>query len=303
MEQNYKLALKQFVNKNFPSSFKLIHELFRGCFNEYSKKTISLNLLIKIINLYLMEIGVCLKDNHLNQVQYNIAINSITSNEISNQIHTVFGSDIPCEILYNFHLMFISNPKLLITDKYTYLNQLRKDYVGVDDHDKYKKKFMELVIFEILPTFDEYEEAERLIKDPSDLPKLRQVEKLRQEAKDQQRVKALEQEKLAKELKENEIAMAKEKARQSTLKYKSIKEIQKNYGQETPPATGVENKDQLKNRLFYLYGIVRQYLKDNYLVILVAILLALGSSKYLKKVNIKEKIVETVKMAFKFSYV
>ena len=52
------------------------------------------------------------------------AINSITSNEVLNQIRSVFGNDIPCEILYNYHLAHITNPKVLIGDGY--FDQLHK---------------------------------------------------------------------------------------------------------------------------------------------------------------------------------
>lgn len=306
MEQNYKLALKQFINKNFPTSFKLIHSLFQTCFQEYSKGTISKNLLIKIINLYLLETGVCLKDNHLNQVQNLAALNSITSNEIINRLKSIFENYIPCEILYNYHLMFITNSDLLINEKYEYLTQLRKDYHHIDDDDKYKRKFMDLIIFEILPSFDEFEEAERLIEDPIDLKKLKEIKKLKQDLKDKEKFKALEQERLIKQKEEKELEIAKEKAKQLNLKYKSIKEIQKNYNDESvrkSTPTTRDNNQQLKSKLIYLYGIVQKYLKENILILLIVAILAIGSRKYLKGVNLKDKIIETVQMAFKFTYV
>ena len=311
MEQNYKLALKQFINKNFISSFKLIHELFKSCFQEYSKNTISENLLIKIINLYLLETGICLKDNYLNQLQSTGALNSITSNEIINRIKSIFGNDVPCEILYNYHLMYITNKKLLINDKYEYLNQLRKDYLHINDEDKYKEKFMELIIFEILPTFDEYEEAERLINDPDELIKLREIKKTRQDLQDQERLKNLEHERLIKERKEKELALEQEKVRQLSLKYKSIKEIQKNYNDEnvrkpidnTTRDQKNQQQQQLKKKLIYLYQFIQKYLKENILIILIVAVLAIGSKKYLRGINLKEKLMETIQMAFKFSYV
>ena len=77
---------------------------------------------------------------------------------------------------------------------------------------------MQLVVFEILPTFGKYQEAERLITDPKDLEKLRKIQHLHEEQKAQQR--------LAKQNQEKERAAALEQAKQQTLKYKSIKEIQ-----------------------------------------------------------------------------
>ena len=124
--------------------------------------------------------------------QTNAAINSITSNEVLNQIRSVFGNDIPCEILYNYHLAHITNPKVLIGDGY--FDQLHKDYLGANN-DKYKPKFMQLVVFEILPTFGKYQEAERLITDPKDLEKLRKIQHLHEEQKAQQRLAKQNQEK------------------------------------------------------------------------------------------------------------
>lgn len=282
MDHNYKLALKQFINKNFEASFKLTSELFHICFNEYANHTISQTLVTKIINLYLVEVGVCVKDGLLNQVQTNAAINSITSNEVLNQIRSVFGNDIPCEILYNYHLAHITNPKVLIGDGY--FDQLHKDYLGANN-DKYKPKFMQLVVFEILPTFGKYQEAERLITDPKDLEKLRKIQHLHEEQRAQQR--------LAKQNQEKERAAALEQAKQQTLKYKSIKEIQNSYEEE--------HHDVQISQLSYIYNLVKTYLRENYLAVLVVLVLGISANRY--RTQLKEKIVETIKMAFKFSYI
>ena len=229
-----------------------------------------------------MEVGVCLKDGLLNQVQTNAAINSITSNEVLNQIRSVFGNDIPCEILYNYHLAHITNPKVLIGDGY--FDQLHKDYL-CPNNDKYKPKFMHLVVFEILPTFGKYKEAERLITDPKDLEKLRKIQHLHEEQKAQQR--------LAKQNQEKERAAALEQAKQQTLKYKSIKEIQNSYEEE-------HHEVQI-SQLSYIYNLVKTYLRENYLAVLVVLVLGISANRY--RTHLKEKIVETIKMAFKFSYI
>lgn len=278
METNYSLALKQFINKNFAASFRLASELFHKCFTEYSGHSISLTLLTKIINLYLVEVGVCLKDGLLNQVQANTAVNSITSNEVINQIHAVFGDEIPCEILYNYHLMHITNSKLLINDNYW--DQLRNDYHHAIN-DKYKQKFIELVVFEILPRYDKYKEAEQLITNPNDLQRLRKIQ---------------EKQKLAEEVERSQKKTPPKE--QPTLKYKSIKEIQNAYNLEEAKKPTLP-----ESRLLYIYNLVKNYLRDNYLVVLVLIILGLGARKYLSRANLREKIVDTIKMAFKFSYI
>ena len=135
---------------------------------------------------------------------------------------------------------------------------------------------------------------------------MKEIKKLKQDLKDKEKFKALEQERLIKQKEEKELEIAKEKAKQLNLKYKSIKEIQKNYNDESvrkSTPTTRDNNQQLKSKLIYLYGIVQKYLKENILILLIVAILAIGSRKYLKGVNLKDKIIETVQMAFKFTYV
>lgn len=308
VENNYKLALKQFINKNFIGSFKLIHDVYYTSFNEYRQGTISEDLLIKIINLYLVVVGVCLKNKSLDQVLVNAARNSFTSNEIINQIKSVWLElDIPYEIKYNMQLVYISNQEL-ICDKEGYLRNLKKWYINIDTDDKFGNKLLDLVKFEILPQFNQYDESERLIGDnEEELQRLRQIKNEKEEYLNKVKQEQIQAEKLAKEAKIKEEAEAKNAAKELNLKYSSIKEIINNYNKEDSRAP-VRNLDRqqsqsLKKKLTYILSITRNYLAKNSIVLVVLIILILGSSRYLRNANIKDKIVETVKMAFKFTYV
>ncbi|KAI5962707.1 hypothetical protein KGF57_001441 [Candida theae] len=313
-EHNYKLALKQFINKNFIGSFKLIHQVYYSAFNDYKQGTISEDLLIKIINLYLVVVGVCLKSKSLDNVQANAARNSFTSNEILNQIKSVWlEADIPYEIKYNIQLVYATNQDLIL-DKESYLHNLKKWYINIDTDDKFGGKLLDLVKFEILPQFELYDESERLIgDDESELQRLHDIKDGKEEFKNRLKQEQLQAEKAAKEAKVKVEADARKTAKESSLKYSSIKEIINNYSKEesrSAPSTSQgrslsrqQQVQALKQRLSYILNITGSFLARNSVVLVVLIVLFLGSGRYLRNANIRDKIVETVKMAFKFTYV
>lgn len=315
VENNYKLALKQFINKNFIGSFKLIHDVYYTSFNEYKQGTISEDLLIKIINLYLVVVGVCLKNRHLDQALANAARNSFTSNEIINQIKSIWLElDIPLDIKYNMQLVYISNPKDLINDEDSYLRNLKKWYINIDTNDKFGSKLLDLVKFEILPHFNQYDESERLIgDDESELAKLHKIKNEKDEYLKKVKQDQIQAEKVAKEAQEKQEAEARQKRKELNLKYSSIKEIVNNYKQEDSRAAASvkdlnrrhqqSQSQNLQEKLAYVLRITKNYLARNSLVLVVLIVLILGSSRYLRNANVREKIVDTVKMAFKFTYV
>ncbi|KAI3403408.2 hypothetical protein KGF56_003829 [Candida oxycetoniae] len=307
MEHNYKLALKQFMGKNFAGSFKLIHELYLDAFSEFKQGTISTNLLVKIINLYLVVVGVCLKDKRLNQVQANVARNSVTSNEVTNLIRAIWlPNEIPYEITFNFNLMLILNQDL-INNKDQYLHDLKKSYIDIDESDKYGKKFLDLVKFEILPQLDQYDEAFRIIG--NNLEEKNKLATLKEEKlSNLQKTKneKLEAERRAKEQKDKEDAVARALAREQNLKYKSIKEIRRSYENERNLESGKKtmkpSEQDIKQKLMYLLSLVKVYLQKNVLILLVISAIVMSSGRYLRNANIRDKLVDTVKMAFKFTY-
>ncbi|WLF80234.1 hypothetical protein PVL30_004010 [Lodderomyces elongisporus] len=322
-EQSYKLALKHFINRNFSQAFQQSRTLFIQAFDEYRTGSISMNLLVKVIDLYLVVVGVSLREKRLNQIMTTEAKNSITSNEVWNLISSVWGSkhgeDVPWEILYNWHLLMISNLEL-IQDRSEYLRDLKRVYtrLSIDEIDgegqseKYVNKLMILIKFEILPRLDQYEESYRLIGDNvEEREKLDKIKQNRIDAEQKAQETKKQEEKKLKEEKEKQDAEARKLARESNLKYRSIKEIRRGYednGDEKRLSIK-ENQDidgrvdTIKSRLIYLSKLMKSYLSQNYMVLIVLVIAALGSGKYLRQANIREKVIETVKMAFKFTYV
>ncbi|CAI5759668.1 unnamed protein product [Candida verbasci] len=302
MENEYNLALKLFKNKNFEKSFNLIHSIYQKSFIEFSKSLISENLLIKIINLYLVEIGLVVRDKLLNQISLNVAYNAISSNEIKNHLISTWSNNIPNEILYNFHLLLITNPEL-IHNKEEYLNEIKQLSYNLTV-DKYSSQFLNLIKFEIYPYFDKFEESRILIGDnQNELNKIDKIEQFKKDTliENERKRKEFEKLKLEKEKQARELQTQHEL--ENTLKYKSIKEIQRSYSNEKAARPAEPQQDQLKQKLMYIYSISKEYLMKNYLFLFVLIALIIVSTRFLKGVNVREKLIETVKMAFKFSYI
>lgn len=256
-----------------------------------------------------------MKNRHLDQALANAARNSFTSNEIINQIKSIWLElDIPLEIKYNMQLVYISNPKDLINDEDSYLRNLKKWYINIDTNDKFGSKLLDLVKFEILPHFNQYDESERLIgDDESELAKLHKIKNEKDEYLKKVKQDQIQAEKVAKEAQEKQEAEARQKRKELNLKYSSIKEIVNNYKQEDSRAAASvkdlnrrhqqSQSQNLQEKLAYVLRITKNYLARNSLVLVVLIVLILGSSRYLRNANVREKIVDTVKMAFKFTYV
>ncbi|CAK9441072.1 uncharacterized protein LODBEIA_P49410 [Lodderomyces beijingensis] len=314
IERNYKLALKQFINKSFPLAFRLSHQLYRCSFAEYRQGTISHNLLVKIISLYLVVTGVCLKDHRLDAVQANVARNSISSNEVTNLIRSIWDARVPCEIMYNFHLMMISN-RDLISDEAEYIRDVVGSVARLDAGDKYAAKLRDLAVFEILPVFNRFDDAAALLAgDGDDDAEAREkLARIKTESQDRERrveLKRLEDEKRKSELREREANEARKLARESQLKYRSIREIQSGYSTDDKRESVVKKKKSRGNgredlvvRLKYLTRLVMRYMERNYMVLIVLAILVFGSMPFLKRADLRERFVETVKMAFKFTYV
>ncbi|RLV92026.1 hypothetical protein JA1_003336 [Spathaspora sp. JA1] len=305
METNYKLALKLFMNKNHDKSFSLIHQLYQDSFIQYQANSISENLFIKIINLYLIEIGVALKEKQL------VDCSDLTSNSLINKLGKIYER-IPSEILYNYHLVFVSNRDTLIPDKHPYLTQLKSQYMNLHQRGKYNDKFLKLVVFEILPIFDEFAAAQNIISHSTtfteiDWKRLQDIQMNKSEIKHQEKLKKEEEVRKQQE----ELKKQRQLQSESNIKYKSIKEIQKQYASESvtsPVATTTSDSNrslsELREKLVYVTNLLKGYIKDNSLIIIVVLILLFISKRFIniKKVNLKEKIIDTIKMAFKFSY-
>ncbi|KAK6201554.1 uncharacterized protein RJT21DRAFT_120607 [Scheffersomyces amazonensis] len=338
IEDTYKLALKLFMNKNFDKSYSIINKLYQDSTIEYSKGLISERLFIKIIILYLTQIGLALGKRtsfRLSQIENNRVINLIIQDTLLNQFKQSFGGDIiniPLEIIYNYVLLFITNREVLLVNDKSFLAKIRTIYgtanLKTNDHneDKYLKRLNDLYVFEVLPTFDEFEESQHVIQSNpiysddinENLKKLRQIQQNKCEIIEQEKQRELERKRLEHEAKQLEVEKQKEREKQSNLKYKSIKEIQKQYSpsssieQKLVNDNDNENKDlsqlnqlnQIKSRLFYTYRLIKDYIKENSPIILIIIVLLFIINKFLnlKQIKLKDRLLETIRMAFKVSF-
>ncbi|KAG2733057.1 hypothetical protein G9P44_004047 [Scheffersomyces stipitis] len=331
IENDYTLAVKLFMNKNFDKSFKLIKELYEQSFSEYGKGLITERLFVKIVNLYLVEVGLALSATatlRLSQIESHQIVTSLLNNEITKRLSEIYGSELnfPLEIVYNYNLLLVTNRELLIVDDSVFLNKVRRMYSAIDykaDKDnKYLKKLVDLYTFEILPLFDEFDEARHVIEShpifandiTASLKKVEDIQREKLNILETERQKKLETKRLENEQKLKEVQKKKELEASQNLTYKSIKEIQKQYSagesstsRQSSAAVEDSSPSQLqhiRDRLVYSLRMVSVYLKENSPIILIALLAIILSTKLInfRKLNLKDRLVETVRMAFKVSY-
>ncbi|ODV77723.1 uncharacterized protein CANTADRAFT_7222 [Suhomyces tanzawaensis NRRL Y-17324] len=323
IESNYNLALKLFVNKNFEKSYGLTSQLYQQGFSDFKNGFITEKLFIKIISLYIIETGVSLTQPGLSDDRKAHTINAIKEEEVLKRLINLYQFEylIPLEILYNHYLLIISNKELILgADSSWFIKKLGRLYSSINQgpqDDKYLKKLIDLYVFEILPTYDNFDESEIIIREDqlystdleSNLAKLKEIKQSKKTKQDAEKKRMKEKQKLEKELKQKELQKQKELEKSQNLNYKSIKEIQKQYSGESSeprnlPAKTTSQFEEIRKKLMYVYGISKNYLKDNGIVVALVILALVATSKFVnfRKINFKERVRETIKMAFQISY-
>ncbi|KAK6465882.1 hypothetical protein DFJ63DRAFT_310966 [Scheffersomyces coipomensis] len=336
LEEKYKLAYKQFINKNFEKSYRLINELYDSSFNEFSKGFISEVLFKKIINLYLTLVSLTISGQtlpfKLSQIDNHRLVNVFIQDTFLNKLTQAFGGseiNIPLDILYNYILVLITNKKVLIGNDDSFLNRVKSIYSSLivnNSNSKYVKRFIDLYVFEVLPTFDNFDDARFIIESDAiyasdvknQLDNLNKIEQNKLQIVEQQKQKEEERKKREQEYQKRELQKAKELEKQQNLQYKSIKDIQKEYATPISASssssdkqkvglnkdTDVNRLNQLKEKLFYSYKLTKNYFKENSPIILVIVVLLFIINRFinLRQIKIKDKLLETIKMAFKVSY-
>lgn len=328
MKDKYQLALKLFTSRNFSKSYDIIKHLKDQAIDEFAKFNMDQGLLIKIVSLYLVEVGIYLsvEQTVISTEELNWLTNTLKSNDIIRILADAYGdeNDIPSEIWYNYHLVFINNKELLLSgNKTKYLKDLNKLYSrlpqSLDAEDPFRKKFLDLFVFEILPTFDEFSKAEGILQlnalyndnleaNQSKLVEV-QKEKTSRDKLEQDRLK--EQKKKLKEQQDKEVQREKDAEKNKNLKYRSVREIARqilNDSENSGPSVSNVSQSQiqlLRSRLIYIYNIVKHYLKTNYPLLAVLLVVLVGGGRYLslKKSNVSQNLLETIRMAFKISYI
>ena len=308
IENDYKLALKLFMNKSFSQSWQILCNLYGSLWTNVNKGTITEGLFVKVLNLYLTEVGLIHQNN-----EFQVDSASKTSlvellhqetimGELINYYHEV--DNIPSEVLYNLYLIYY-----ICLDIDEVHNKFTKIYGklpinDINNDDKYLRKMIELFILKILPCLNSFEDARMIINEtPLLVDKHHYLEKITKLEDD--RLHQLEQQKeVERKTFEKQHQEAKAANKLKDLKYKSLKQIKhasdnSNTAKSDPNAVS----NEVVTKILYNFNLVKNYLKNNspVLLLLLAILVAFRLLKP-KNVNLMDNLKQTLSMAFKISY-
>lgn len=313
IEDNYKLALKFFVNRDVHNSWVIISSLYQQAIKEYEKGLIGEKLLTKIVSLYLIEIGYNLNNN-----RDQALTNSLRNKTIINNLAKVFTTlyNIPDEILYNYYLIHVTNWEYLIDGNRQFFEDLDQLYMNYKsfNNGKFYQQLIDLYTFEILPMVNKVDQARMIIetnqiyanKRDYAKSKLSTIEKSKTDAEIKQKQINLEKQKQQQEeklKKDQQLKLQREKQ----LEYVKLNELSKSRDLSIPPQSNQPKLSQLqvlKSRVTYLLSISSNYLKQSSPLILVVIMTILISTRFInyRKLNLRQKLKQTIEMAFKVSY-
>lgn len=338
LEGDYKLALKFFMNKNFEKSFELTKKLYSHSFRSFIDGVIDEKLFTKIITLYLTEIGLLLQkganvtSHSLGRQEEPLVLKQLQEEKLLKDLLLVYGNDmnsVPPVFLFNLFLVYYTNQRAIFKDNakglynkmgeiYTLLNFRRTD----ETETKFLKQFVDIFVYNVLPDVDEYSKAEVIIEQnplysssieasSRYLNKIR-VGKVEEQRKEREKLK--EQESRSKLQRDREQRLEKEAKENKDLKYRSLKQIQRENQvhssaniPKSPEPSAPSQQEQLArllSKVSYNLSITKDYLKENSPIILAVIAVFFVSSRFInyKKINLREKIKETLMMAFKITY-
>lgn len=315
VENSYKLALKFFMNKNFEKSFDILKNQYHQGFKQLTAGVINELLFMKILNLYLTEVGLILQSNHefkVSKLEKQQLIHDLKQDTILTRLLEVYeGFDkIPLEILYNLYLINYIGLDLPLV--YKKLMQIYPNLNFYKGDDKFLRKLVELLAIKILPEMELLDDAKQLVKENPllrdksfYLDKINQIEtdKLKQQ-EHQQHLKQKQIREQAQQEKKNKM--------DKDLKYKSLKQIKQakagengdDVKDQTAPTNNNTDLNALRDKLLYNFTITRKWLQKNSPLLLLAIIVMFIGRRVLKarNVNVMNNLKETLGMAFKISY-
>lgn len=325
---DYKLALKFFMNKDFGKSFLIISKLHEVCYRNFEKGLLDEEVFIKIVSLYLTEIGLLLNAKETNstfqlsRAERKEFLKKLENSTMLDTLYGIYGSIalIPLELLFQIMLVnFTCKNAIKPDDPRHLLKQFEKLYTRLnftDSSDKYMKRLVDMYVFNVLPEADEFSKAFQVIQDNPfldytvALAKLRELEELKRHDKKLRDKQIKQRETNEAKLEEERLARKKEEDERKNLKYMSLKQIRKEHEtdgtskREKPGSASNYDIEKLKSKMLYLLQLSKDTFQKNSAFILVVLALAFISTKFLRsrKINIREKLLETLKMAFKVTY-
>ncbi|CAH6721766.1 hypothetical protein CLIB1444_07S01970 [[Candida] jaroonii] len=297
IESEYKLALKFFMNKNFNKAFEMIKVQYQNVFNNYQAEIIEEKLYYKIIDLYLIIVGMILLSNEvkISKSEKTTIVDDLKNDVILNNLSKYKQDEIPTETIFNLYLTIYIG--LDIEEAY---EKFMKMYPNLEINDIYTQKWLELLILKILPGMNKISDGKQLVRennlDERLLDRLQELEKEKDlEFEKQQNLK--HQRTRDQKKKESQAKLDKD------LKYKSLKQIRES-SEIVKPEPQTKDIETLKDKLLYQLKLTRNYLQNNSPILAAVVIMLLIVIRILrvKKVNIGQSLKETLKMAFKISY-
>lgn len=324
---DYKLALKFFVNKDLAKSFSIVLKLHKLCYKHFELGTLREEYFIKIITLYLTEVGLLVnsRDNggtyQLSRPEKKQLVKQLEEGFFLDALYKTYEgiANIPLELLFQIFLVNYTCQSMMTNEQLAMVKQFRKVYSLLDfeSHkgDKYMKRWVDMYVFNVLPDAEDFTTAFQVAEEnplidwqkaKTKLEELKELKK--QEKKMREKTASENQSREAKRLEQDKARQRKAKD-ESDLKFKSLKQIRqerekderrKNTEERSPAFT----LEQLKHRVSILAKASTSIVQKNSPVILVTILVAFLLSQFIRtrKINVREKLMETLKMAFKVTY-
>lgn len=328
---DYKLAFKFFVNKDFGKSYAIVLKLHDHAYKNFELGTLSEEYFIKIVTLYLTEVGLLINPRDssnayaLPRAEKKVLMDNLEQGVYLDNLYKTYGdiAKIPLELLFQVFLVNYTCQNLVGKEHPPLAKHFRKVYSLLDFqsnvHDKYLKRWVDMYVFNVLPDAEDFTTAFRiaeenpLVDTAKAKVKLDELEQLKKQEKKVREKKAKELQSMEAKRLEHENATKRKAKDESDLKFKSLKQIRQERErdenkrrQDASPTSASRSFtfDQLKARLEYLINASSKIVQKNSPVILIAIVLTFIVTRFLRtrRINLREKILETLRMAFKVTY-
>lgn len=323
---DYKMAMKSFINKEFPRSFPLIRKCSSQALVSFRKGYTSEELFVKILVLYLTELGLVLtsKDSQLFMLpkrERDSLIAELKEDHLGSQLEQLFGSvsEIPSNLLYQLYLVYYTCLDILcVSDSEYVLHKFDHAYSTIDfsTPDKYLSRFLDMYLYNVLPGAEKWHsafsiaESNPLIDTETAVIKLKEIENVSKQEKKLREQRKKEKQQRDEKLMEQEKERQRKEREEKSLRYKSLKQIK----QETEMGannlftsqdkTSMLSVAELKEKVFHFYELTRGNLVkySPVLAAALAILLVVLRVVNVRRINLREKIKETLAMAMKVTY-
>lgn len=316
MAADYELALKFFLNKDFSKSFALIRKLQSSAGPNYMRGALSEGLFVKITVLFLTEVGLLLsrRETHgafvLPAAENASLAHMLRSGSFLNSLTEVYGSfeEIPPELLFNTFLVYhtcllvlLEGSPRFVEDAFAHAYQRLPIETQAEPDRRFLRRWVELYIFNVLPDLGQFKEATRIAHECPLLDAVPAVAKIEEIEK----VKAQQKATRAK-LEAQKAEVHEPPARQTAHRSPDERRVplavphRSQVPKKEPPVT----LDDVRRRAQAVYAYSRQFLAEKSPLLLAGLLIVLVFGHLLRRspVPLRDRIRDTLQMAFKVTY-